>query len=70
MRVMDVILSFPSLVLALSLAARSGAQPAQCHSGRGLRPDSQIRPSGPGEALALREALFIKAARVSGFRAP
>ena len=70
MRVMDVILSFPSLVLALSLAAALGPSLRNAILAVAFVQIPKFARLARGEALALREALFIKAARVSGFRAP
>ncbi len=70
MRVMDVILSFPSLVLALSLAAALGPSLRNAILAVAFVQIPKFARLARGEALTLREALFIKAARVSGFRAP
>lgn len=70
MRIMDVILSFPSLVLALSLAAALGPSLRNAILAVAFVQIPKFARLARGEALALREALFIKAARVSGFRAP
>ena len=70
MRVMDVILSFPSLVLALSLAAALGPSLRNAILAVAFVQIPKFARLARGEALALREALFIKAVRVSGFRAP
>ncbi len=70
MRVMDVILSFPSLVLAMALAAALGPSLRNAILAVAFVQIPKFARMARGEALAVREKLFIKAARVSGFRAP
>ena len=70
MRVMDVILSFPSLVLAMALAAALGPSLRNAILAVAFVQIPKFARMARGEALAVREKLFIKAARVSGFRSP
>lgn len=68
MRVMDVILSFPSLVLALSLAAAMGPNLTNAILAIAFVMIPKFARMVRGEALAIREMPFIAAARVSGAR--
>ncbi|MDR2935325.1 MAG: ABC transporter permease subunit [Candidatus Adiutrix sp.] len=70
MRVMDVILSFPSLVLAMALAAALGPSLKNAILAVAFTQVPKFARLARGEALNIRERLFIKAARVSGFSAP
>lgn len=70
MRVMDVILSFPSLVLAMALAAALGPSLRNAILAVAFVQIPKFARMARGEALSIREKLFIKAARVAGFRAP
>ena len=71
MRVLDVLIAFPSLVLALAIAQSLGPEQA-AHDLRAVR-SSACRPS-PGlaraQTLRLRERPFMLAARLAGTRAP
>lgn len=66
MRVMDIILSFPSLVLALSLAAAMGPSLTNAILAIAFVMIPKFARMVRGEALAIREMPFIAAARVSG----
>jgi peptide/nickel transport system permease protein len=70
MRFMDVILSFPSLVLAMALAAALGPSLKNAILAVAFTQIPKFARLARGEALNIRERLFIKAARVSGFSAP
>jgi peptide/nickel transport system permease protein len=70
MRCMDVILSFPSLVLAMALAAALGPSLRNAILAVAFVQIPKFARMVRGEALAIREKLFISAARVSGFRPP
>ena len=68
MRVMDVILSFPSLVLAMALAAALGPDLNNAILAVAFVMIPKFARMVRGEALAVREQAFISAARVSGAR--
>ena len=68
MRVMDVILSFPSLVLAMALAAALGPSLNNAILAVAFVMIPKFARMVRGEALAVREMPFIAAARVSGAR--
>ncbi len=68
MRVMDVILSFPSLVLAMALAAAMGPSLNNAIMAVAFVMIPKFARLVRGEALAVKEMLFINAARVSGAR--
>jgi len=70
MRIMDVILSFPSLVLAMALAAALGPSLKNAILAVAFTQLPKFARLARGEALNIRERLYIKAARVSGFSAP
>jgi peptide/nickel transport system permease protein len=70
MRCMDVILSFPSLVLAMALAAALGPSLRNAILAVAFVQIPKFARMVRGEALAVREKLFISAARVAGFRSP
>jgi len=70
MRCMDVILSFPSLVLAMALAAALGPSLRNAILAVAVVQIPKFARMARGEALAIREKIFVKAAKVSGFRAP
>lgn len=70
MRVMDVILSFPSLVLAMALAAALGPSLRNAILAVAFVQIPKFARMARGETLAIREKLFIKAAKVSGFSTP
>lgn len=70
MRVMDVILSFPSLVLAMALAAALGPSLRNAILAVAFVQIPKFARMARGEALDIREKLYIKAARVAGFSAP
>lgn len=70
MRMMDVILSFPSLVLAMALAAALGPSLRNAILAVAFVQIPKFARMARSEALGIREKLYIKAARVSGFRAP
>ena len=67
MRCMDIILSFPSLVLAMALAAALGPSLRNAILAVAFVQIPKFARMARGEALVLREKLFVKAARVSGF---
>lgn len=66
MRVMDVILSFPSLVLALALAAALGPSLMNAIFATAFVMIPKFARMVRGEALAVREAPFVAASRVAG----
>lgn len=66
MRVMDVILSFPSLVLAMALAAAMGPSLNNAILAVAFVMIPKFARLVRGDALAVREQPFIAAARVSG----
>ena len=66
MRVMDVILSFPSLVLALALAAAMGPSLNNAIMAVAFVIIPKFARLVRGDALAVREMPFVAAARVSG----
>ncbi|MFH1138004.1 MAG: ABC transporter permease subunit [Pseudomonadota bacterium] len=66
MRVMDVILSFPSLVLAMALAAALGPSLNNAILAVAFVMIPKFARMVRGEALAVKEMPFIAAARVSG----
>ena len=68
MRVMDVMLSFPSLVLAMALAAAMGPSLTSAIFAVTVVMIPKFARLVRGEALAVRELPFIAAARVSGAR--
>ncbi|MFZ7127152.1 MAG: ABC transporter permease [Desulfobacterales bacterium] len=68
MRVMDVILSFPSLVLAMALAAAMGPSLNNAIMAVAFVMIPKFARLVRGEALAVKEMPFIAAARVSGAR--
>jgi peptide/nickel transport system permease protein len=68
MRVMDVILSFPSLVLAMALAAAMGPSLNNAILAVAFVMIPKFARMVRGEALAVKELPFIAAARVSGAR--
>lgn len=68
MRVMDVILSFPSLVLAMALAAAMGPSLNNAVLAVAFVVIPKFARLVRGEALAVRAMPFIAAARVSGAR--
>ncbi len=70
MRVMDVILSFPSLLLAMALAAALGPSLRNAILAVAFTQIPKFARLARGEALNIRERLYIKAARVSGFSSP
>lgn len=70
MRVMDVILSFPSLVLAMALAAALGPSLKNAILAVAFTQIPKFARLARGEALNIREQMYIKAARVSGFSSP
>jgi peptide/nickel transport system permease protein len=68
MRLMDVILSFPSLVLAMALAAAMGPSLNNAIVAVAFVMIPKFARLVRGEALAVKEMPFIAAARVSGAR--
>lgn len=70
MRVMDVILAFPTLVLAMALAAALGPSLKNAILAVSFVQIPKFARLARGDALDIREKLYIKAARVSGFSAP
>jgi peptide/nickel transport system permease protein len=66
MRLMDVILSFPSLVLAMALAAAMGPSLNNAVMAVAFVMIPKFARLVRGEALAVKEMPFIAAARVSG----
>ncbi|NMC49629.1 MAG: ABC transporter permease subunit [Desulfovibrio sp.] len=66
MRVMDVILSFPSLVLALALAAAMGPSLVNAIFATAFVMIPKFARMVRGEALAVREMPFVAASRVAG----
>ncbi len=66
MRLMDVILSFPSLVLAMALAAAMGPSLNTAIMAVAFVMIPKFARLIRGDALAVREMQFISAARVSG----
>ena len=70
MRLMDVILAFPTLVLAMALAAALGPSLKNAILAVSFVQIPKFARLARGDALDIREKLYIKAARVSGFSAP
>jgi len=68
MRIMDVILSFPSLVLAMALAAAMGPSLNNAIMAVAFVMIPKFARLVRGEALSVKEMPFIAAARVSGAR--
>ena len=68
MRIMDVILSFPSLVLAMALAAAMGPSLTNAILAVAFVMIPKFARMVRGEALAVREMHYVSAARVSGAR--
>ena len=68
MRVMDVILSFPSLVLAMALAAAMGPNLNNAIMAVAFVMIPKFARLVRGEALSVKEMPFIAAARASGAR--
>lgn len=66
MRVMDVILSFPALVLAMALAAAMGPNLTNAIMAVSFVMIPKFARMVRGEALAVREMPFVAAAKVSG----
>ncbi len=66
MRAMDVILSFPSLVLALALAAAMGPSLVNAIFATAFVMIPKFARMVRGEALAVREMPFVAASRVAG----
>ena len=66
MRCMDVILSFPALVLALSLAAAMGPSLVNAILATAVVMIPKFARLVRGEALAIREMPFVAASRVAG----
>ena len=66
MRIMDVMLSFPSLVLALALAAALGPSLTTATFAVAVVMTPKFARLARGEALVIREMQFIAAARASG----
>ena len=66
MRIMDVILSFPSLVLAMALAAAMGPSLTNAILAVAFVMIPKFARMVRGEALAVREMQFVAAAKVSG----
>lgn len=66
MRAMDIILSFPSLVLAMALAAALGPSLRNAIMAVAFVMIPKFARLVRGEALAVKEKAFIAAARVSG----
>ncbi|QLA16328.1 ABC transporter permease [Desulfolutivibrio sulfoxidireducens] len=66
MRVMDVVLSFPSLVLALALAAALGPSLINAIFATAFVMIPKFARMVRGEALAVREMPFVAASRVAG----
>lgn len=66
MRLMDVILSFPSLVLAMALAAALGPSLTNAIIAVAFVMIPKFARLARGEALAIREKQFVAAARASG----
>lgn len=66
MRVMDVILSFPSLILAMALAAALGPNLTNAIMAVAFVMIPKFARLVRGEALAVREKQFVAAARISG----
>ena len=70
MRIMDVILSFPSLVLAMALAAALGPGLTNAVIAVAFVMIPKFARLSRGEALAVKERQYIAAARVSGASSP
>lgn len=70
MRIMDVILSFPSLVLAMALAAALGPGLTNAVVAVAFVMIPKFARLSRGEALAVKERQYIAAARVSGASSP
>ena len=68
MRIMDVVISFPSLVLAMSLAAAMGPSLNNAIMAVAFVMIPKFARMVRGEALSVKEMPFIAAARVSGAR--
>lgn len=68
MRIMDIILSFPSLVLAMALAAAMGPSLTNAIMAVAFVMIPKFARMVRGEALAVKEMPFVAAARVSGAR--
>ncbi|MBW1866450.1 MAG: ABC transporter permease subunit [Deltaproteobacteria bacterium] len=66
MRLMDVILSFPSLVLAMALAAAMGPSLNNAIMAVAFVMIPKFARMVRGDALAVKEMQFISAARISG----
>ena len=66
MRLMDIVLSFPSLVLAMALAAAMGPSLNNAMAAVAFVMVPKFARLVRGEALAVKEAQFVAAARVSG----
>ncbi len=66
MRIMDVILSFPSLVLAMALAAAMGPSLNNAIMAVAFVMIPKFARMVRGDALAVREMQYVAAARVSG----
>ncbi|MBW1711863.1 MAG: ABC transporter permease subunit [Deltaproteobacteria bacterium] len=66
MRTMDIILSFPSLVLAMALAAAMGPSLTNAIMAVAFVMIPKFARMVRGEALAVKELPFIAAARISG----
>lgn len=70
MRVMDVILAFPTLVLAMALAAALGPSLKNAILAVSFVQIPKFARLARSDALDIREKLYIKAASVSGFSPP
>jgi peptide/nickel transport system permease protein len=70
MRLMDVILSFPALVLAMALAAAMGPSLNNAILAVAVVMIPKFARLVRGDALAVREMQFVAAARVSGAGGP
>jgi peptide/nickel transport system permease protein len=70
MRIMDVILSFPSLVLAMALAAALGPGLTNAVIAVAFVMIPKFARLSRGEALAVKERQYIAAARVAGASNP
>ena len=66
MRLMDIVLSFPSLVLAMALAAAMGPSLNNAMMAVAFVMVPKFARLVRGEALAVKEAQFVAAAKVSG----
>ncbi len=70
MRIMDILMAFPSLVLAMALAAAMGPSLRNAIFAVSIVQIPKFARLARGSALEIREKLYIKAAKVTGFSTP